>query len=145
MNAAISPRDGAVWAAAPLADSTADKAAADVNVASVAVDLYARMTARDLAGVLRYISPAGFTEISPSTPSVHVLTPAAFEMLFNSDAMIQLRAEDVNAQRLGSTALVTGVRVGSIGPKDKPATAARVPFTMAWVNDDGNWQLRHIH
>ena len=146
MNAAISRRDaGVVLAAVALATSTVAGAAADVDVASAAVDLYARITARDLAGILRYIPATGFTEIGPSAPSAHVLTSAAFEALFNSDAVIKFRAEDVNVQRFGSTAVVTGVRVGSIGPKDKSSTELRTPFTMVWTNDIGGWQLRHIH
>jgi hypothetical protein len=53
MNATISRRDaGVVLAAVALVTSTAGSAAADVDVASAAVDLYARMTARDLAGAL---------------------------------------------------------------------------------------------
>jgi ketosteroid isomerase-like protein len=146
VNAALSRRDaGAVLAAVALAASTAVRAAADVDVASAAVDLYARMTARDLAGVLRYVPAAGFTEVGPSAPSVHVLKPAAFEALFQSDAVIQLRAEDVDVQRFGTAAVVTGVRVGSIGPKDKPSTELRTPFTMVWTRGGAGWQLRHIH
>jgi len=146
VNATLSRRDaGVVLAAAALAASTASKAAADVDVASAAADLYARMTARDLAGVLRYVPAAGFTEIGPSAPSVHFLKPAAFEALFNSDAVINLRAEEVNVQRFGGTAVVTGVRVGSVGPKDKPAAELRAPFTMVWTSDNGRWQLRHVH
>lgn len=146
MNATLSRRDaGVVLAAVALAASTAGRAAADVDVASAAVDLYARTTARDLAGVLRYIPAAGFTEIGPSATSVHVLTAAAFEALFNSDTVIKLRAEDVNVQRFSSAAVVTGVRVGSIGPKDKPSTELRTPFTMVWTSDNGSWQLRHVH
>ena len=146
MNATISTRDaGVVLAAEAPAASTAGKAAAEIDVAAAAVDLYARMTARDLAGVLRYVTAAGFTEVSPSAPSVHVLKPAAFEALFNSEAMIGLRAEELNVQRFGSTAVVTGVRVGSVGPKDKPSTELRAPFTMIWTSDNGSWQLRHIH
>lgn len=92
MNATISRRiAGVVLAAVALAASTAGRAAADVDVSSAAVELYARMNARDLAGVLRYISAAGFTEIGPSAPSVHVLKPAAFEALIHSDAVIKLR------------------------------------------------------
>ncbi|MET3597147.1 hypothetical protein ABID26_006571 [Mesorhizobium shonense] len=96
MNTTLSQRDAGVALAT---------AAADVDVASAAGDLYARMTKRDLAGVLRYIPAVGFAEIGPSAPSVHVLKPAAFEALFNSDAVIRLRAEDVNVQRFGSTAV----------------------------------------
>lgn len=146
MNAALSRRDaGVALAAVALAASTAGSAAADADVASAATDLYARMTARDLAGVLRYVPAAGFTEIGPSAPSAHVLKPSAFEALFNSDAVIKLRDEDVNVQRFGGTAVLTGVRVGSVGPKDKPSAELRVPFTMVWTNDNGRWQLRHVH
>lgn len=145
MNATISRRvASAVSAAVALAAPMARRAATDVDVASAVVDLYARMTARDLAGVLHYIPAAGFTEIGPSAQSAHVLKPAAFEALFNSGAVIKLRAEDVTVQRFGSTAVVTGVRVGSIGPKGKPSTELRAPFTMVWTSDSGNWQLRHI-
>lgn len=145
MNAAISGRDTGVVLAAARAASAMGKEVAAADIAAAAVDLYARMTARDLAGVLRYIPAAGFTEIGPSAPSVHILKPAAFEALFNSDAVIKLRAEDVNVQRLGSTAVVTGVRVSSVGPKDKPSTELRAPFTMVWTSDNGSWRLRHIH
>lgn len=145
MNAAISRRDTGVVLAGARAASTIGKEVAAADIAAAAVDLYARMTARDLAGVLRYIPAAGFTEIGPSAPSVHILKPAAFEALFNSDAVIKLRAEDVNVQRLGSTAVVTGVRVSSVGPKDKPSTELRAPFTMVWTSDNGSWRLRHIH
>ena len=146
MNANVSRRVAAVvLPAVALVASTAGSAAADVDAASAAVDLYARMTARDLAGVLRYIPAAGFTEIGPSATSVHVLKPAAFEALFSSDAVIKLRAEEVNVQRFGSTAVVTGVRVGSAGPKDKESTELRAPFKMVWASDNGRWQLRHIH
>jgi len=146
VNAALSRRDaGVALAAVALAASTAGSAAADADVASAATDLYARMTARDLAGVLRYVPAAGFTEIGPSAPSAHVLKPSAFEALFNSDAVIKLRDEDVNVQRFGGTAVLTGVRVGSVGPKDKPSAELRVPFTMVWTNDNGRWQLRHVH
>jgi hypothetical protein len=104
VNATVSRRVAAVvLPAVALVASTAGSAAADVDVASAAVDLYARMTARDLAGVLRYIPAAGFTGIGPSASSVHVLKPAAFEALFSSDAAIKLRAEEVNVQRFGST------------------------------------------
>lgn len=59
MNATISRHNaGGVLAAVALVASTAGRAAADVEVASAAVDLYARMTARDLAGALRYIPAA---------------------------------------------------------------------------------------
>jgi len=143
MNATISRR-GADLVLAPAA-STAGSVAADVAVASAAADLYARMTARDLAGVLRYIPAAGFTEIGPSAPSVHVLKPAAFEALFNSDAVIKLRVEDVNVQSFGSTSVVTGVRIGSVSPKEKPSTEIRAPFTMVWTSDEGSWQLLHVH
>lgn len=145
MNAAISRRDTGVVLAAARAASAIGKEVAAADIAAAAVDLYARMTARDLAGVLRYIPAAGFTEIGPSAPSVHILKPAAFEALFNSDAVIKLRAEDVNVQRLDSTAVVTGVRVSSVGPKDKPSTELRAPFTMVWTSDNGSWRLRHIH
>jgi len=146
MSAPISRRDaGAVLAAAALAASTAGRAAADVDVASAAVDLYARMTARDLAGVLRYVPAAGLTEIGPSAPSVHVLKPAAFETLFSSEAVIRLRAEDVNVQRFGNTAVVTGVRLGSVGSKEEGPAEPRSLFTMVWTNDKGGWLLRHVH
>lgn len=145
MNATFARRvTGGALFAAGLTFSTTDRAAADVDVATATVDFYARMSARDLPGVLSYIPAAGFTEIGPSALSVHVLKPAAFEALFNSDAAIKLRAEDVNVQRFGSIAVVTGVRVGSVDQKDKRSTELRAPFTMVWTSDNGSWQLRHL-
>ena len=145
MKAAVFRRAaGVALAALALTASAQSRAAADGDAAAAVVDLYARMTARDLAGVLRYIPASGFTEIGPTAPLVHVLKPAAFEALFNSGAVIKLRAEDVNVQRFGSMAVVTGVRVGSLGPKDQAPTELRAPFTMVWSSDNGSWQLRHI-
>lgn len=86
----------------------------------------ATISRRD-AGVLRYIPAAGFTEIGPSTPSVHVLKPAAFEALFDSDAVIKLRAKDVNVRRFGSTAVVTGV----VSPEVRERAVRMVPETAA--------------
>lgn len=80
MNTTLSQRDAGVALAT---------AAADVDVASAAGDLYARMTARDLAGVLRYIPAVGFTEIGPSAPSVHVLKPSAFKAQSLNRAIVE--------------------------------------------------------
>jgi len=99
-----------VLPAVALVASTAGSAAADVDAASAAVDLYARMTARDLAGVLRYIPAAGFTEIGPSATSAHVLRPAAFEALFSSDAAIKLRAEEMCRNNFSDTRCSCGSR-----------------------------------
>lgn len=120
-------------------------APAALDPASAAADFFARMSARDLPGVQRYVLPTGFTEISPDAPMAHVLPPAAFQALFGSDLKIALRAEDLRVQRFGETAVVTGTRVGGVGAKDAPQSDARVPFTMVWTLEAGGWRLRHVH
>jgi ketosteroid isomerase-like protein len=118
--------------------------AADPGMATA--DLYARMSARDLPGVLQYVPAAGFTEIAPDAPAPHVLAPGAFEALFASDLAIALRAEELRVQRFGDAAIVTGLRVGAVGPKGaSPAPEARVPFTMVWTKEADGWRLRHAH
>jgi len=118
----------------------AEDAAADPVAATVA--LYARMSARDLPGVLRLVPADGFTELGPDAAAPHRLAPVAFEGLFRSDLAIALRAEDVEARRFGDVAVVTGTRVGAVGP----AAAARQPFTMVWTREPaGDWRLRHVH
>jgi hypothetical protein len=105
------------------------------------VALYERMDAGDLAGVVRLLPPDGFTELGGDAQSPHRVDAAAFAGLFKSGARVRLHAIDVREQRLGDTAVVTGLRVGAIGE----AKDASVPFTMVWTRDGSRWTLRHVH
>jgi ketosteroid isomerase-like protein len=131
----------ALAVAAPLLCAAAD----EPGPAAVTADLYARMSARDLPALLRYLPPAGFTELEPGFGEPRVLAQPAFESLFGSPLSISLRAEDLRVQQFGDVAVVTGVRVGAVGPKDAPPAAARVPFTMVWSHEAQGWRLRHVH
>jgi ketosteroid isomerase-like protein len=104
-------------------------------------DLYARMSAGDLPGVARYVPAAGFTELDGDAGAPHRIDLAAFEGLFRSGAQVALRASDLHEQPLGDVVVVTGVRVGAIGP----AAEATTPFTMVWQRDGQGWKLRHVH
>ena len=105
------------------------------------VALYERMDAGDLPGVIRLLPPDGFTELGGDALVPHRVDAAAFAGLFKSGARISLHAIDVREQRLGDTAVVTGVRVGAIGE----AREASVPFSMVWTHDGTRWTLRHVH
>jgi len=113
--------------------------------AEATVDLYTRMSARDLDGVLRLIPADGFTEVGMGEGEARRLDKQAFEGLFKTDLMINMRAVDVKVQDFGDTAIVTGTRVGSITPKGDQAKESRHLFTMVWVKTDDRWLLRHAH
>lgn len=116
----------------------------EIDPVAATIDLYARMSARDLPGVLRYVPAAGLTEIAPGALGPRTLKPSAFEALFSSGLTIALHAEDVRIQRYGDAAVVTGVRVGT-GPKAASSPDERDPFTMVWTRDVSGWRLRHVH
>jgi len=117
--------------------------AADVIVATKS--LYSDMDDKNLSGISRLIPADGFTEIGPDSPELHRLDRDAFAGLFKSGMQIELRATDVQAQVFGNTAIVTGVRAGSITKPGATPVAKANPFTMVWLNSNGHWQLHHIH
>ena len=123
-----------VLAAGAQADEPTDASAATA-------ELYARMSAGDLAGVVRLLPPDGFTEVDGDAVSPHRVDAAAFAGLFKSGAPVSLHAVGLQEQRVGDTAIVTGVRVGAIAD----AKEASVPFTMVWKHDGSHWTLRHVH
>jgi ketosteroid isomerase-like protein len=146
MKPAVARRSAiALLAAFALASPLAHSAQPEVDPAAATADLYARISARDLPGLLRYLPAAGFTEIGPNASAPRTLAPSAFEALFASGLSIALHAEDVRVQRYGDAAIVTGVRVGTIGSKDAPPPGERDPFTMVWTRDANGWRLRHLH
>ena len=125
--------------------ATLARAGAPADARDATADLYARISANDLAGVTRYVPPGGFTELQGDASSPHTLDAAAFAGLFASGAHIELRATALQSQSFGDTAVVTGVRVGSITPPGAPAVEMRAPFTMVWTRGADGWQLRHVH
>ena len=128
-----------------LASASAFAAPAD-DAAAATVDLFAKMSARDLAAVARYVPTAGFGEISPGASSPHQLDTKAFEGLFASSMAIDLRASDVQARALDAhSAIVTGVRIGAITAPGATPVEGRVLFTTVWTQNAGQWQLQHIH
>lgn len=143
------------WLAIPLASMAfgivpADSGAAAITggkqvPAEATADLYSRISARDLGGVLRYVPAKGFTEVGVGASEVHLLDRHAFEAFFKADLAIDLRAVDIAARIFGDTAIVTGIRVGSITPKGQHAHEDRALFTMVWVRSDDRWLLRHVH
>ena len=104
-------------------------------------DLYARMSAGDLAGVVLLLPPDEFTELDGDAVSPHRVDAAAFAGLFKSGAPVSLHAVGLQAQRVGGTAIVTGARVGAIAD----AKEASVPFTLGWTPEGSHWTLRHVH
>ncbi|KPC52522.1 nuclear transport factor 2 family protein [Amantichitinum ursilacus] len=115
------------------------------DVSNAATDLYARMSAHDLAGVQRYVPATGFTEIEAGASAARRLDMQAFAALFQAPLDINLRATSLDVQVLGDTAIVIGQRVGSVTPKGKTAVASTVLFSSVWSLDAGHWQLRHMH
>jgi len=114
-------------------------------VRDATTDLYARMSASDLPGVSRYLPADGFTELSGTATAPHRLDASAFAGLFKSGTRVALRAADLQVQDFGDTAVVTGLRVGSITPPGARPVELAAPFTMVWTQDGGRWLLRHVH
>lgn len=129
-----------------LAAATLAHAAGPASAREATADLYARMSAGDLAGVVRYVPATGFTELDGDASTPHRLDATAFAGLFKSGARIALRVDDVQEQPLGDVVVVTGVRIGAITPPGAaPAADAATPFTMVWQRDGDGWRLRHVH
>lgn len=128
-----------------LACAGARAAQPDIEPAAAAMDLYARITARDLQGVVRYLPSEGFTEIAPDSTSPHTLTAAAVKGLFDSGLAIALSAENLRVQRFENVAVVTGVRAGGVGSKATASPAERDALTMIWTLGPEGWLLRHVH
>ena len=140
-------RRTALLLALGLLASAAARAGEPAGARDATANLYARMSANDLAGVSRYLPADGFTELGegPSTP--HRLDAAAFAGLFKSGARIALRVTDLQVQAIGDAAVVTGVRVGSVTPPGDTAVEMSAPFTMVWTQAGahGEHQQREAH
>ncbi len=128
-------------AAAPTLPATV----ADESAVAASERLFADMSARDLPGILSLIPADGFTEISPDSNGVQRLDAKAFEGLFKSGLAIDLHITGLQVQALGTAAVVTGVRVGSITPPGTKPVEERQLATLVWSRADSGWQLRHIH
>ena len=121
------------------------RAAEPADARDATAGLYARMSANDLPGVSRYLPADGFTELSGTATAPHRLDAAAFAGLFKSGTQVALRATDVQVQAFGATAVVTGLRVGTIAPPGAQAVEMAAPFTMVWTREGDRWLLRHVH
>lgn len=128
---------------APLPAAAAD--AVVVDPIDATADFFAKISAKDLAAVARYLPAEGFTETVPESKALLHLDAKAFEGLFKSGRQIDLRAADLTLQRFGDTALVTGTRLGGIGTADAAPSPGRLAFTMVWTCAASGWQLRHLH
>jgi ketosteroid isomerase-like protein len=142
----IAPSLTGLLATATLIASVAANAAPCTTMtepAAATADLYLKMTARD-ACVLQYVPTDGFDEID-TRGERHHLGADAFRGLFASPAHIEFHADDVEAERFGNTAVVTGIRVGGVTAEGAAPATARASFTMVWVLSEGGWQLHHAH
>lgn len=127
---------------APMAGAAPDTLA---DPAAATADFFAKVSAKDLDAVARYLPAEGFTEIVPESKALLHLDAKAFEGLFKSGRRIDLRVADLRLQRFGDTALVTGTRLGGIGAPDAAPVDSRLAFTMVWTRTPSGWQLRHLH
>ena len=129
----------------PLQRALAASAAGAMGADQATIDFYNKITARDLEGVSRYLPPEGFTEFPVGGGALIKLDRKAFDGFLKSDTEINLRATDVSVENHGTTAIVTGLRVGSITPRGQAVTVHRHALTMVWVNTPAGWILRHVH
>ena len=134
----------AMTLAAALA-SPAVLAAPPGDAAQATADFFARMSARDLPGVSRYLPAGGFSEFLPDAKDLLQLDGKAFEGLFSSGKQVELRVADVKLQSFGEVSVVTGTRLGGIAAPGAAVPQGRLAFTMVWQRDGDAWLLRHIH
>lgn len=123
----------------------AENTAADETVRAASLDLFSSISKRNLAGVSSYLAPEGFTEFLPESDKLLKLDANAFSALFKSGAQIDLRLVDVQVKTMGSAAIVTGTRLGSITKPGASVMDGKSFITMVWFSNDGKWQLQHIH
>lgn len=142
---AFSRRTWLAGLAISLAASAATAASDGQRVEEAATDFYARISARDIEGVSRYLPPGGFTEFGVGAGEVNVLDRHNFEGWFKQEPAIDLRAVDLKVKEYGDTAIVTGKRVGSMTAKGQPRKESQAAETMVWTKSDGRWLLRHVH
>jgi ketosteroid isomerase-like protein len=134
--------DGPASVAGP---ASAARATAPASAREATTDLYARMSAGDLPGVMRYVPATGFTELDGDAAAPRRIDAAAFAGLFKSGAHVALRVGDMQEQPLGDVVVVTGVRLGAVTPPGATAPDTATPFTMVWQRDGDGWLLRHVH
>ena len=115
------------------------------DAAAATVDIYARMTAKDAPGFLKYRPAGGFTEFTPSSRELQRLKLKPFTDLFSSDMKINLRAEDVKVRVIGDVAVVTGTRIGYVAAPNTVPEEVRYGLTMIWAQTEGKLQLQHLH
>ena len=128
-----------------LAAQPAAKAGLAEDAAAASVDIYARMTAKDAPGFLKYRPPGGFTEFTPSSKELQRLELKPFTDLFSSDMRVNLRAEDIKVQLIGDVAIVTGTRIGYVAAPHTTPVEVRYGLTMVWARTNGALQLQHLH
>jgi uncharacterized protein (TIGR02246 family) len=130
--------------------TSANTALADANSQVQAVraavnDLYRALNQNDAKAFSKHLNPNGFTEFNPDWQGTKRLDMAVFQNIFDAGAKIDLHVDEMQVQLIGSTAVVTGYRVGSITPPGGSELHSRLALTMIWADTDGRWQLQHVH
>ena len=121
-----------------LADRNAD-------VRRSAEALYAALAKQDSATVARYLPAAGFTEFNPEALELQQLNAAMFREALESGVRPQFQLADLKVNLFGSSALITGKRVGTLTlPNSKPVSSV-MQLTMVWLEEKSGWKLQHVH
>ena len=94
---------------------------------------------------LEYVSPDGFTEVSPSFPNPTHISPEDLKTLLASHTRIHLHAHDMSVTTFGDIAIVTGFRDGGIDRTSPIPDNLSLQFTMVWQHSGSRWILRHFH
>ncbi len=119
--------------------------AADENVRSAVVGLYAALSAKDANAVVRYMLPDGYTEFSEDGSRLSVLDQEYIRNALASDVEIDLAVRDLEVTSYGDAGIVTGYRVGSIKLRSGSKSEATLRLSMVWVKQSGEWRLAHVH
>lgn len=120
----------------------ADEAA---SVRAAADGLYAALGAGDASRLAAYIPSGGFTEFSPPEPALKVLDAEFFRRVLSSGVKVDLKVEDARVRLLGTGAVLTGFRVGSITLADGKRVDVHDCLTMLWNREQSAWRLHHVH
>lgn len=119
--------------------------AAATNPAAATADFYQQVGKANLSGVAAYVPADGFSELSAESADLHQLGIKDFENVFKAGVKLDFSVSDIQVRELGSSAIVTGYRVGQITPPGGQPIASRQRITLVWGKNASGWQLYHVH
>ena len=129
-----------VFGASHLPAQTEDKA----EVEAAVLGIYSALTAEDADWVEQYVKADGYSEFSVTGRLARIDMEYIREVLATG-IKLEFSVEDLEIERYGDSAIVTGYRIHSTQQPDGTSNAGRQRLSMMWATLDGGWKLVHVH